>query len=143
MWRYDSGIVSGAVPDLASLLALDSDQQQMIGFYCNGETATLSHPITSSACPANSTNFGSALVNIPAPGTENDDKNPSRVKPRNLFDPAIGSDDLFHTDRVKWTARFTVLNLTNKVAMFNFLSTCSGTHFVAPRTYRGEIGITF
>jgi len=143
LWRYDSGIVSGAIPDLASLLALDSDQQQMIGFYCNGQTATLSHPITNSACPANSTNFGSALVNIPAPGTENDDKNPSRVKPRNLFDPAIGSDDLFHTDRVKWTARFTVLNLTNKVAMYNFLSTCSGTHFVAPRTYRGEIGITF
>ena len=99
----------------------------MIGFYCDGQTATLGHPITSSVCPAaDSTNFGSALVNIPAPGTENDDKNPSRVKPRHLFDPAIGSDNLFHTDRVKWTGRFTVLNLTNKVAMYNFLSSCWG-----------------
>ena len=35
------------------------------------------------------------------------------------------------------------LNITNKVAMYNFLSTCSGTHFVAPRAYRAELGIAF
>ena len=27
--------------------------------------------------------------------------------------------------------------------MYNFLSTCSGTHFVAPRAYRAELGIAF
>ncbi len=142
-WRYDSGIVSNAVPDLASLLGLTPDQQQMIGFYCNNQVATLASPITSSTCPESSTNYGSKLVNIPAPGTENDDKNPARVKPRHLFDLAIGSDNLFHSDKVKWTGRFTVLNLTNKVAMYNFLSTCAGTHFVAPRTFRGEFGVRF
>jgi hypothetical protein len=62
---------------------------------------------------------------------------------RHLFDLGIGSNDLFRTDSVKWTGRFTVLNLTNKVAMYNFLSTCAGTHFVAPRTFRGELGVTF
>jgi len=142
-WRYDSGIVANAVPDLGSLLGLTPDQQQMIGFYCNNQVATLANPITASTCPASSTNYGSKLVNIPAPGTENDDKNPARVKPRHLFDLAIGSDNLFHTDKVKWTGRFSVLNLTNKVAMYNFLSTCSGTHFVAPRTFRGEFGVRF
>ena len=142
-WRFDSGIVSNAVPDLASLLSLTPDQQQMIGFYCNNQVATLVSPITSSTCPESSTNYGSKLVNIPAPGTENDDKNPARVKPRNLFDAAIGSDNLFHTDKVKWTGRFTILNVTNKVAMYNFLSTCAGTHFVAPRTFRGEFGVRF
>jgi hypothetical protein len=142
-WRFDSGIVSNAVPDLASLLSLTPDQQQMIGFYCNNQIATIANPITSSTCPVSSTNYGSKLVNIPAPGTENDDKNPARVKPRNLFDAAIGSDNLFHTDKVKWTGRFTILNVTNKVAMYNFLSTCAGTHFVAPRTYRGEFGVRF
>jgi hypothetical protein len=142
-WRYDSGIVSNAVPDLASLLGLTPDQQQMIGFYCNNQIATIANPITSSTCPVSSTNYGSKLVNIPAPGTENDDKNPARVKPRNLFDAAIGSDNLFHTDKVKWTGRFTILNVTNKVAMYNFLSTCAGTHFVAPRTFRGEFGVRF
>jgi len=142
-WRYDSGIVSNAVPDLASLLSLTPDEQQMIGFYCNGQVATLANPITSSTCPESSTNYGSKHVNIPAPGTENDDKNPARVKPRNLLDVAIGSDNLFHTDRVVWIGRFTVLNVTNTVAMYNFLSTCAGTHFVPPRTFRGEIGVRF
>jgi hypothetical protein len=137
-WRYDSGITAGGVPDLASLLGLTPDEQQMIGFYCGSRVATIANPITS--C---NSNYGAKLVNIPAAGTENDDKNPPRVKPRHLLDLGIGSDDLFHTEKVKWTGRFTVLNLTDKVAMYNFLSTCSGTHFVSPRTFRGEFGVKF
>jgi outer membrane receptor protein involved in Fe transport len=37
----------------------------------------------------------------------------------------------------------TVINLTNKVALYNFLSTFSGTHFVAPRTYTAQLGYHF
>jgi hypothetical protein len=37
----------------------------------------------------------------------------------------------------------TVINLTKKVALYNFLSTFSGTHYVTPRTYTGEIGVHF
>jgi len=139
-WRYDSGIVSNAVPDLQSVLGLTGDEQHMIGFYCGNQYATPTNPITS----CDSSNYGAKLVNIPAPGTENDDKNPARVKSRHLFDLGIGSDDVFHSEgRMKWTARFTVLNLTNKVAMYNFLSTCAGTHFVEPRTLRAQFGVTF
>jgi len=138
-WRYDSGIVSNAVPDLDSLLALTPNQQQTIGFYCGSQIATIANPITS----CNSSTYGAQLVNIPAAGTENDDLNPARVKGRHLLDLGIGSDDLFRTERVKWTGRFTVLNLTNKVAMYNFLSTCAGTHFVTPRSLRAEFGVTF
>jgi len=39
--------------------------------------------------------------------------------------------------------RFTVINLTNKYALYNFLSTLSGTHHVTPRTVTGEIGFHF
>jgi hypothetical protein len=39
--------------------------------------------------------------------------------------------------------RFSVINLTDKVALYNFLSTFSGTHFVAPRTYQLQAGWTF
>ena len=39
--------------------------------------------------------------------------------------------------------RFSVVNLTNKEALYNFLSTFSGTHFVTPRTYQVQAGITF
>ena len=140
-WRYDSGIVSGAVPDLASALSLTADQQAQIGFYCGSQVATPWSPITT--CDVPWPNWGAKLVKIPAPGTENDDTNPARVRPRNLFDTSIGTDNLFRTERVRWTLRLTALNITNKVAMYNFLSTCSGTHFVAPRAYRAELGIAF
>jgi hypothetical protein len=46
-------------------------------------------------------------------------------------------------DRYKWSLRFTVINLTNKVALYNFLSTFSGTHFVTPRTETVELGFHF
>jgi hypothetical protein len=138
-WRYDSGIVSGAVPDLASALGLTADQQAQIGFYCGNQVATPWSAITT----CNSSNWGAKLVTIPATGTENDDTNPARVRPRHLFDVGVGSDDLFRTERVRWTLRLTALNITNKVAMYNFLSTCSGTHFVAPRAFRAEVGIAF
>jgi hypothetical protein len=33
-WRYDSGLVNGAVPDFATALTLDGDQQAAIGLFC-------------------------------------------------------------------------------------------------------------
>src|SRR5262252_1035100 len=33
-WRYDSGLVAGAVPDFATALAFDGDQQAAIGLFC-------------------------------------------------------------------------------------------------------------
>jgi hypothetical protein len=87
--------------------------------------------------------FGSTRVSIPAPGTENDDKNPPRIATRHLFDVAVGHDNIFKGDRYKVNAQFTVINLTNKDALYNFLSTFSGTHFVTPRSYQAQIGFTF
>jgi hypothetical protein len=138
-WRYDSGIVSGAVPDLASVLGLTADQQAQIGFHCGDQVATPSNRIA--ACSSSA--WGAEMVRIPAPGTENDDTNPARVLPRHLFNVGVGTDNLFHTDRVRWTLRLQALNVANKQALFNFLSTCSGTHFVAPRSYRAELGVAF
>jgi len=82
-------------------------------------------------------------VRIPAPGTENDDTNPPRVAPRHLFDASLGTDNLFRTEHKKVTLRFSGINLTNKEALYNFLSTFSGTHFVAPRTFQVHMGVTF
>jgi len=140
-WRFDSGIVAGAIPDLASALALTPDQQAQIGFYCGSQVATPYAPITT--CNVPWPNWGAKLVKIPAPGTENDDTNPPRVRQRNLFNMAVGTDNLFHTERVRWTLRLEAFNVTNKLAVYNFLSTCSGTHFVEPRSYRATLGIAF
>jgi hypothetical protein len=138
-WRYDSGLVNGSVPDYASALALTPDQQQAIGLFCGNVFATLAAPITSCSDP----HRGALRVRIPADGTENEDKNPPRIAPRHLFDAGIGFDNLLKTDRFKMTARLTAVNLTNKEALYNFLSTFSGTHFVSPRSYQAEVGFRF
>jgi hypothetical protein len=139
-WRYDSGLVAGSVPDYATALALDGDQQAAIGLFCGNIFATVTAPLTS--CPAGSSQ-GATRVSIPATGTENDDKNPPRISPRNLFDIAVADDNLFRGDRYKWSLRLTVVNLTNKEALYNFLSTFSGTHFVSPRSEAVELGFHF
>jgi hypothetical protein len=169
-WRYDSGLVAGAVPCLAATatcsfstsiadggvadipkgdiamvnnvsgLPLTADLEFQAGFTCNGVHATPTVPLPS-VCPASE--FGSTLIKIPAPGTEQDDRNPQRTAARSLFDLAAGHDNVFHGDRYRWSARLTVINLTNKVALYNFLSTFSGTHYVTPRAITGEIGFHF
>src|SRR5947207_11058818 len=138
-WRYDSGVVAGAVTDYSTALGFTADQQQQIGLFCGGTFATLANPIT--VC--NSANRGALRVRIPADGTENDDTNPPRIAPRHLFDLSVGTDNLLRTDRTKLTLRFTILNLTNKNALYNFESTFSGTHFVTPRSYQVQLGVTF
>ena len=138
-WRYDSGLVVSGVPDVAAALTLTAAQQADIGFSCNGVFATYTMPITTCNGVGKST-----LLTLPQTGTENDDHNPDRVKRRNLFNAGIGTDNLLHHEKGgRITLRFTVENLTNKEALYNFLSTFSGTHFVAPRTYQAAVGYAF
>jgi hypothetical protein len=146
-WRYDSGLVAGAVPfgdginpiDLAGS-GLTADQEFQAGFACNGVRATPTVALPDS-CAASQ--FTSNLVKIPAPGTENDDHNPPRIAPRHLFDIAVGHDNLFRGDKYKISLQLTAINVTNKYALYNFLSTFSGTHYVTPRALTAELGFHF
>jgi hypothetical protein len=161
-WRYDSGLVAGPVPcfggncagdqsdpGFVNVSGLTPDEQFQADLFCGSVVAAppsasnpLGVPISANGlCPASQ--YGSTLLQIPKPGTENDDKNPPRVAPRNLFDIAVGEDNLFNGDRYKWSLRFTVINLTDKTALYNFLSTFSGTHYVTPRTESVELGFHF
>jgi len=152
-WRYDSGLVASN-PNLDNFSDassfLDADQQTAIGLFCvdaggTMHTASLTTPLALGAgtiCGANPVRTGAKLINI-AGATFDVDHNPTRVKPRNLFDTSIGDDNLFRGDKYKWSLRFTVINLTNKTAAYNFLSTFSGTHFVTPRAYTVELGFHF
>jgi len=165
-WRFDSGLVAGAVPCYGSSAFNDcpqstllngqpaimmtdgsgipftADQEFQAGFMCNGVRATPTSPLPF-VCPASQ--FGSTLTRVPAPGTQNDDKNPARIAQRNLFDLAIGDDKLysFGHDRYHMSAQVTLTNLTNNYALYNFLSTFSGTHYVSPRAITGQIGFHF
>jgi hypothetical protein len=101
--------------------------------------ATFSSPITSCNGPVTS-----KLITLPQAGTENDDHNPDRVKPRHVLNAGIGTDNLLHTERhERLTASVEIANLTNKVALYNFLSTFSGTHFLQPRTLVFRFGLVF
>ena len=131
---------------------LSADQESEAGFTCNGMRATppsaanptgipLSYSGVVDACPA--ALFGSTLIKVPAPNKEDDDLNPPRIRARNLFDLAVGDDNVFHGDKYKWSARITVINLANNYVLYNFLSTFSGTHYVTPRSITGQIGFHF
>ena len=167
-WRYDSGLVAGNVPcyGLASNdpntpcaissttlngqpaismvsafgQALTADEEFQAGLTCNGVKAT---PFVAlpSVCPASQ--LTSNLVKIPAPNTGNNDKNPQRIQPRSLFDLSIGDDNLFNGDKYKWSLRLSGVNIANKYALYNFLSTFSGTHYVTPRALTAQVGFHF
>jgi hypothetical protein len=159
-WRYDSGLVAGATPCYGGNCAqtttlggqpainmtdsfgtpLTADQEFEAGFFCGSQHATPTVALPS-VCLASQ--FGSNLIKVPAPNTENDDHNPPRIAPRNLFDVALGDDNLFKGDHYKWSLTLTAVNVTNRTALYNFLSTFSGTHYVTPRALTAQIGFHF
>jgi hypothetical protein len=160
-WRYDSGLVAASTPcyndipganticgstaldangqQTIDLTGLTADQQSEAGLTCNGVRATPGAGFAS--CLASQ--LTSKLVQVRAPNTENDDKNPSRIAPRNLFDASVGKDNLFNGEQYRWSLRLTGINMGNKYALYNFLSTFSGTHYVTPRALTAELGFHF
>jgi hypothetical protein len=131
---------------------LTADQEFEAGFTCNGVGATPPGSTNRTGTPLSSggivgicapTAFTSTLIKVPAPNAENDDLNPPRIRSRNLFDLAIGDDNLFRGERNKWSAQITLINMANNYVLYNFLSTFSGTHYVTPRAVTGEIGFHF
>ncbi|MGO9777960.1 MAG: carboxypeptidase regulatory-like domain-containing protein [Terracidiphilus sp.] len=165
-WRYDSGLVAGNAPCYgttdpnspcgttsttlngqpaiamvdATGIPLTADEEFQAGFMCNGQSATPTNPLPA-VCPASE--FSSNLIIIPAPNTGDNDKNPQRIAPRNLFDASIGKDNIFHATRFKTNLDITAINVTNKYALYNFLSTFSGTHYVTPRALTAKITLNF
>jgi hypothetical protein len=138
-WRYDSGLVVGAVNNLDDSLALTADQQAMIGFHCGGEHASLTNRITN----CNSPDYGAARIHILAPGAANNDHNPPRTRSRHIFSVSVGTDNLFRADRLRTILRLTVVNLSNQAALYNFLSPFGGTHWVQPRSFQAQLGWAF
>ncbi len=163
-WRYDSGLTAASTPcynapgvdpnsvcnavstSLNGQPAIDlshftADQEFEEGLACDGIRAT---PTQALPTPCLASQLTSSLASIPAPNTEDDDRNPPRIAQRNLFDASIGEDDLFkHNDNYRWSLRLTGVNLANKTALYNFLSTFSGTHYVTPRALTAELGFHF
>ena len=137
-WKYDSGLISG-VRTVDQALSFDADGQVAMGLACNGQAATLLSPIT--AC--NGTVTATRVNPLIPDAVYNPDTNPSRIASRNLFNIGAGLDNLLATQHAKLRLRFSVVNLLNRDALYNFNSTFSGTHFVTPRTYEVQMGVAF
>jgi hypothetical protein len=92
-------------------------------------------------CPASQ--YGSKYVQIPAPGTEDDDHNPPRIA--SAISSAWRWDKIiFSTATSTGGARaFAVVNIAKKEALYSFLSTFSGTHYGTPRAITAAIGFHF
>jgi hypothetical protein len=159
-WRYDSGLTAASAPCYnavgansgcgvnsiliggqpgINLSGYSFDEQAEAGLACGGVKAT---PYSGfGQCLASQ--LTSSLLSIPKPNTENDDRNPPRIKQRDLFDLSLGEDNLFGGKEKKWSLQLTAVNVTNKLALYNYLSTFSGTHFVTPRALNAEMAFHF
>ena len=167
-WRYDSGMVAGAAPcynplsndpnsacaatsittpsgqQFVNLSSLTADEEFQAGLMCGADKASPGHLLLTSGQPVClASEYSSTLLKIPVPGTGDNDHNPSRIQPRNLFDATAGKDNIFHKDRFKVNFDVTAINVTNKYALYNFLSTFSGTHYVTPRALTAKITFNF
>jgi hypothetical protein len=147
-WHHHASVSVSSVLGLLAWMGVPVETAAILVSYINklrlenddGVAATLA--LAFASCPASQ--YGSTRIRIPAPGTADNDHNPSRIAPRNLFDMSLGDDNLLRSkDDYRWSLRLTVINLTHKVALYNFLSTFSGTHFVTPRAYTAELGFHF
>jgi hypothetical protein len=127
-YRYDGGLVAVAVPNIPTALRLTGDEQQQMGLHCGSVFATVSTPLRSCVGPISATR-----IRIPPPGTESDDRNPPRIAVRNTVDLSVGEDELIHHGNQSLGIRAEVVNLNNTKALYNFLSTFSGTHFLTTR----------
>jgi hypothetical protein len=139
-WRFNSGLaLPDTIPVYTDAFALTPDQQGQMGLACGTSFATPRQGITS----CSEADFRAIRVRIPAPGTANDDHNPVRVAPRTLLDVSVGEDRVLKVEHVTIGIQFSMMNVTNRVALYNFLSTFSGTHFVPPRTYLAGLRLSF
>lgn len=128
------------ITGVTKYVPLTADQEFQAGFSCNGQRATPTNPLPA-VCPASE--FISNLIRVPAPNTGNNDKNPQRIAPRNLFDVSAGKNNIFHADHFKIDLDVTAVNVTNQYALYNFLSTFSGTHYVTPRALTAKVTFNF
>jgi hypothetical protein len=121
-------------------LPLNADEEFEAGMACDGVRATPTRALPA-VCPASE--ISSSLLYIPGPNQGDNDHNPPRVSPHSLFDASVGKNNIFHADKYKTDLTLTAINFTNKYALYNFLSTFSGTHYVTPRALTAKVTLNF
>ena len=160
-WRYDSGLVAGSAPCYnvdrrqhplsatsisidgqpgVDLSGLTPDQQFQAGIACNGVQG---HPhLRLHPVPRLTVHFQPPHASPhPTPRTTTRTR-PASPRATSSTPPSATTTSSTAT-RHKWSLRLTAVNFTNKYALYNFLSTFSGTHYVTPRALTAEVGFHF
>ena len=138
-WRYDSGLVAGAVGSLDDAWASPAPNRRP-----SASTAAASsprRPIPSPRAVRRTSGRPALSSRPPEPGIAITIRRALRRATSSTWAAArtTCSTPIGCARRLK----LTVTNLTNHVALYNFLSTFSGTHFVSPRAYQMELGWTW
>ena len=102
-WRYDSGLVVGAINNMAEALALTAAQQSAIGLYCGGATGFALMIGSRHARRLTMARSGSTfwlreqrmtIITLRAQSQ------------RNIFHVGMGNDNIFHKERIRTVVRF-------------------------------------
>ena len=139
-WRYDSGLVVSGIPDSTAALAFDggaADLDRPRVRRRGGDPDAADHELQWN---------GHVEADYAAAGRAGERRSQSRPREgATRLQPRVPGRTICCTvtGRVHFTASLNIANLTNKVALYNFLSTFSGTHFLEPRSVTVRIGLVF
>ncbi len=119
---------------------LTADEEFEAGITCNGVAATPTSGFTS--CPANAVQVASwSRFPLPAPKTTTTTRR--ALRRATCSTSLVGKNNIFNKEHYKTDLDLTAINVTNKYALYNFLSTFSGTHYVTPRALTAKITFNF
>ena len=155
-WRYDSGLVAGPVPcaggncangpngtdSIVDVSGITPDQQFQAGLSCGERLRHPHHAISPTGlCPASEYGSSTSRFQPPAPRTTTTTRPASHRAICSTFRSATITCSTAKS--ASGAPRLTAVNLTNKEALYNFISTFSGTHYVTPRAMTATIGFHF
>ncbi len=117
------------------LSGLTPDQQFEAGLTCDGVAATL----TSGFTPCDPARIHLEAGADSRPRHRERRPQPAAHRAAQPLRRPLGKNNIFNKEHFKTDLDLTAINVTNKYALYNFLSTFSGTHYVTPRALTAKI----
>ena len=155
-WRYDSGLVAGPVPCVGGNCANGpngTDTEVDVSGSDAGSTVPGRTLLRERACHSDHADQPERLMPGIAvrlepgedPGGRNGERRPQSAAHSAAQPVRYGGGHRQSVSRrqIQWSLRLSAVNVTNEYALYNFLSTFSGTHYVTPRAITATIGFHF
>ena len=138
-WRYDSGLVVGAVNNLADALALD-------GRPASDDRPLLRSPTGLTQQPHQQlrlTRLWRCSHQHPGPRRGERRPQPAADHAPQYLQRQPGQRQSVPCRAPPNGCTLTIFNLSNEAALYNFLSPFGGTHWVQPRSFQAQLGWAF